>query len=312
MKIAFLYAGQGSQFEKMGLDLYENEPVFKETLDKIDTNGKIKDLCFNADLETLSVTSNTQPCMVAFAIGITNVLKSKNIKPCMTAGLSLGEYSALNCAGVLEDTKAIELVTFRGEQMVLASQGLDCMMSAILGLDREKLQECCDKASENGDVSIANYNCPGQLVIAGSTNACKDACKLALENGAKRAIELNVSGPFHTKFMALASKALDEEFKDSDFLDMKIPVVFNTLGKEKSQNQDIKSLLVNQVKSSVYFEDSINYMIEQGVDTFIEIGGGKVLSGFIKKISKQVKTYAVYDNKTLEDTLQKLEGDEQC
>lgn len=312
MKIAFIYAGQGSQFEKMGQDLYENQPVFKQTLDQIDEKVKVKDLCFNADIETLSQTKNTQPCMVAFALAITKTLKSYGIEPTMTAGLSLGEYSALNCAGVLNDIQAVKLVSFRALEMTKASDGVECSMWAIMGFDREKLIECCQKVQDIGYVTIANYNSPVQQVISGQKEACKKVSEMVIELGAKRAVELNVSGPFHTKYMKPAGDALKEKFNDEQFLDMKIPVVFNSLGTQKNADQDIKELLVSQVQSSVYFEDSIKHMIEQGVDTFVEIGGGKVLSAFIKKIKKDISVFSVYDVKTLEETLNKLEGEIAC
>ncbi|MFI3226273.1 MAG: ACP S-malonyltransferase [Clostridia bacterium] len=312
MKIAFIYAGQGSQFEKMGEDLYKTQPIFAKTLDAIDKNGKIKQLCFEGSIEELSKTSNTQPCMVAFAIAITRMLKDYGIYPEITAGLSLGEYSALNCANVLNDEQSLELVTFRGEQMEQASQGLNCKMYAILGIERKQLKKACEQASNLGIVSIANYNCPGQIVIAGESDACKKASDLALELGAKRAIELNVSGPFHTKLMKSAGLALNKRFTTEKFGEMQIPVVFNVLGTEKSKETNIKLLLEKQVQSSVYFEDSIRYMIKNGVDTFVEIGGGKTLTGFIKKISKDVATYQVFDVKSLENTLCKIKGETVC
>lgn len=309
MKIAFLYAGQGSQFEGMGKDLYENQEIFAKTFDKLENFENIKKMCFEYDLASLSKTSNTQPCMVAFAVALTETLKSYGIIPEMTAGLSLGEYSALNCANVLGNSQAVKLVSFRGLEMEKASKGLDCKMIAIMNLSRELVQKACEDASEYGIVSIANYNHKDQLVIAGESEACTKASELALEFGAKRAIELNVSGPFHTKLMKSAGDALEKRFSEENFADMQIPVVFNTIGSEKNENQDIKDLLVAQVQSSVYFEDSIKYMIEKGVDTFVEIGGGKVLSGFVKKISKTVETYAVYDMKTLESVIEKLKGE---
>lgn len=307
MKIAFLYAGQGSQFEGMGKDLYEKQDVFAKTFDNIDE--KIKELCFNADLETLSQTTNTQPCMVAFAIAITDVLKEKGIVPSITAGLSLGEYSALYTAGVLTKEQAISLVTFRSKQMEQASKGLDCSMVAILGLSKEDVENACKQAQSEGIVQIANLNCPLQIVIAGEKNAVNKACQMSKELGAKRTIELKVSGPFHTSFMKPAGDALKEKFLSEKFSNMEIPVVFNAIGRAKQDNENIAKLLEKQVQSSVFFEDSIKYMIENGVDTFVEIGGGKALSGFVKKISKDVKTYAIYNNDTLLDALESLKGE---
>lgn len=304
-KIAFIYAGQGSQFEKMGKDLYDENQVFRETFDVV-ASEKIKNLCFDADLETLSKTENTQPCMVACEIAITDVLKSENIMPQMTAGLSLGEYSALYCADVLTKEKAVELVTFRGEKMAEINNELDLEMHAIVGLNREVIEQCVDKVQ---NVYIANYNSKEQVVISGEKSACKEVCDLVISKGGKKAIKLNVSSAFHSPFMQNTCDELKLKFTDNDFSDMQIPVVFNTLGAEKSADQKIREIMINQAKSSVYFEDSIKYMIDKGIDTFIEIGGGKTLSSFIKKIDKNVKTYVVDSQKTLENTLQKIKGD---
>jgi len=182
-------------------------------------------------------------------------------------------------------------------------------MIAIIGLDRESLNEAVDEASNLGVVSIANYNCPGQLVIGGEAIAVTKASELALEKGARRAIPLNTSGPFHTKLLMPASLELKEKFASIEFKEMKIPVIFNSSAKELESDMSIAEMLEKQVMSSVYFEDSVRYMIEQGVDTVIEIGPGKVLSGFIRKIDKTIKTYQVEDQASLEKTLAGLKGE---
>ena len=308
-KIGFVYAGQGSQVVGMGKSFYDNYQIAKDVFDNIDLDIDVKKLCYEGPIEELSKTSNTQPCMVTVAIIATRLLKENGIVPDYVAGLSLGEYSALNAAGVLTDNDAIDLVRFRGQAMERAAAGIESKMFAIIGLDRELLNEAVNEAKDLGFVAIANYNCPGQLVIAGEVDAVTKASELALEKGARRAIPLNTSGPFHTELLAPASKELKEKFTTVTFNEMQIPVVFNSSAKELEPGTSIAKMLEKQVMSSVYFEDSIRYMISKGVDTIIEIGPGKVLSGFIRKIDKSIKTYQVEDQASLEKTLMGLKGE---
>ena len=308
-KIGFVYAGQGSQVVGMGKSFYDNYQIAKDVFDNMDLDIDVKKICFEGPIEELSKTSNTQPCMVTVAIIATRLLKENGIVPDYVAGLSLGEYSALNAAGVLTDNDAIDLVRFRGQAMERAAAGIESKMFAIIGLDRELLNEAVNEAKDLGFVAIANYNCPGQLVIAGEVDAVTKASELALEKGARRAIPLNTSGPFHTELLAPASKELKEKFTTVTFNEMQIPVVFNSSAKELEPGTSIAKMLEKQVMSSVYFEDSIRYMISKGVDTIIEIGPGKVLSGFIRKIDKSIKTYQVEDQASLEKTLMGLKGE---
>ena len=308
-KIGFVYAGQGSQVVGMGKSFYDNYQIAKDVFDNIDLDIDVKKICFEGPIEELSKTSNTQPCMVTVAIIATRLLKENGIVPDYVAGLSLGEYSALNAAGVLTDNDAIDLVRFRGQAMERAAAGIESKMFAIIGLDRELLNEAVNEAKDLGFVAIANYNCPGQLVIAGEVDAVTKASELALEKGARRAIPLNTSGPFHTELLAPSSKELKEKFTTVTFNEMQIPVVFNSSAKELEPGTSIAKMLEKQVMSSVYFEDSIRYMISKGVDTIIEIGPGKVLSGFIRKIDKSIKTYQVEDQASLEKTLMGLKGE---
>ena len=308
-KIGFVYAGQGSQIVGMGKSFYDNYQVARDVFDNIDLDIDIKKLCLEGPLEELSKTSNTQPCMVAVAVVATKLLKENGVVPDYVAGLSLGEYSALNASGVLDDQMAINLVRFRGQAMERAAIGIESKMIAIIGLDRELLNEAVDEASNLGVVSIANYNCPGQLVIGGEANAVTKASELAIEKGARRAIPLNTSGPFHTSLLVPASLELKEKFASVEFKEMKIPVVFNSSAKELEADESVAKMLEKQVMSSGYFEDSVRYMMANGVDTIIEIGPGKVLSGFIRKIDKTIKTYQVEDQASLEKTLAGLKGE---
>lgn len=307
MQLGLLYAGQGSQALNMGKDLYENYPIYAQTMDEVDPTGDYRKLMFGEDLEALSQTQNTQPCMVAMAVSLTALLAEKGIRPAMTAGLSLGEYSALACSGVFSPKTAVELVAFRGKAMTEAAQGIDSAMTAVLALDAEKLQEACDKAREFGVVEIANYNCPGQLVMGGEKLAVEKASEFAKELGAKRCLPLKVSGPFHTSLMKKAGDALAEKFQSIQFNPQQIPVIFNSTAKPLAPGETIPDLLEKQVQSSVYFQDSIAYMVEQGVDTFVEIGPGKVLSGFVKKINPDVTIIHIENTETLEQALGLLE-----
>ena len=293
MSLAFLYAGQGSQHPGMGADLYEAHPAFRAVLDAAGVDFDLKTTMFTDPDGVLNLTEYTQPCMVAFAAGMTALLAERGIVPDYAAGLSLGEYSALQCAGVFTAPQAISLAAFRGKAMAAAAAGRPCGMTAVLGLDREKLQEACRQAAGAGVVEIANYNCPGQLVIGGEPAAVDQAAALAKELGAKRCLPLKVSGPFHTSLLAPAGDALREKFQETAFGAMRIPVLFNCLGREMGPEDTIPALLEKQVQTSVYMEDTIRRLAELGVDTIVEIGPGKALIGFVKKTAPAIKTYAV-------------------
>lgn len=288
MKTAFLYAGQGSQHAGMGKDLYDAFPEFRNAFDSADPGFDLHKLCFEDPDGLLIQTQYTQPCLVAFAVGVTAILRNAGIKPDYAAGLSLGEYSALESAGVFDAHTAIETVAFRGKAMAEASKGIDCGMTAVLGLSEELLQECCDSASASNDgiVSICNYNCPGQLVIGGSKAAVDAATELAKAAGAKRCIPLSVSGPFHTRLMQPAGDALKAYFEKMNFSPMQFPVLFNCLGRENTENLPVPELLVRQVQRSVRMEDIIRRLFALGVTSFIEIGPGRTLTGFVRKTAK--------------------------
>ena len=306
MKLGFLYAGQGSQHPGMGADLYEAFPAFREVLDaaRAEVDFDLKRTCFEDPEGVLNQTRYTQPCMVAFAAGLTAVLRERGIVPAAAAGLSLGEYSALHAAGVFDARTAVRLVACRGKAMEEAAKGHDSAMMAVLGLDREPLQAACEAAGDLGTVVIANYNCPGQLVLGGDRAAVEKAAALAKERGAKRCMPLKVSGPFHTPLMKPAGEALECYFRSVPFEAPGIPVLFNCLGREKEPGDAISALLVRQVQSSVYMEGTIRRMAALNLDALVEIGPGKALSGFVKKTVPGFPVYAV-------ETVQDVEALEQ-
>jgi len=312
MKLGFLYAGQGSQHPGMGADLYA-DPVFRAAFDRAAerVDFDLKEVCFTDQQGVLNQTRYTQPCMVAFAVAMTALLKHRGIVPAAAAGLSLGEYSALHAAGVLDAETVTELVAFRGKAMEQAAADKPSSMMAVLGLDRKPLQEACGAASALGCVVIANYNCPGQLVIGGEQAAVAQAAALAKEAGARRCMPLKVSGPFHTPLMAPAGAALEERFRTVTFAQPQIPVVFNCLGDVKPEDTTVPELLVRQVQSSVYMEDSIRRMAALGMDALIEIGPGRVLSGFVKKTTPQLPVYAVETAEDVEQLTQLLKENNQ-
>ncbi len=283
MKLAVLYAGQGAQHPGMGKEFYEASPAFRAAFDSAELDFDLHRVCFDDPDGVLNQTEYTQPCMVAFACGVTAVLAEKGVKPAVVAGLSLGEYSALEAAGVFTAKQAVELAAYRGKAMADAAKGIACGMTAVLNLDRDTLAKCCEEASAEGVVQICNYNCPGQLVIGGEKAAVDNAAERAKQAGARRCIPLKVSGPFHTRLMAPAGDALAKRFETEAFGPMQIPVLFNCLGREKAGDDRIPDLLVRQVQSSVYMEDTLRRLGELGVDTILEVGPGNALAGFVKK-----------------------------
>lgn len=286
MKIAYLYAGQGAQHAGMGQELYEKEAAFRKAFDAGDLDFDRKRICFEDPEKQLIQTQFTQPCMTAVALGITDVLSENGVRPDYAAGLSLGEYAALYAAGVWTAKETMETVAFRGKAMQKAAEGIVCGMTAVLGMEEADLRKCCEAASAEGIVSICNDNCPGQLVIGGEKAAVDQAALLAKENGARRCVPLAVSGPFHTSMMSPAGEALRRWFQELSFAPMQFPVLFNCLGREKAEEDSIAELLVRQVQSGVRMQDTLRRLLELDVDTFVEIGPGTTLCGFVKKTAK--------------------------
>lgn len=307
MKIAFVYSGQGAQYPGMGQDLYEEYEVVRNVFEEASAalEMDVAALCFE-DNDKLNKTTYTQPAILTLSMAIDALLKNKGIQPEMVAGLSLGEYSAFVKAEVLDFTTAVKLVKKRGQYMTDAVPAGKGAMSAVMGLDRDTILEACNKASDLGVVSPANYNMPGQIAIAGIKEAVEKAGELLLEKGAKRVVPLQVSGPFHTTLLAPAAEQLAKAIKQVTIKEPKLPIISNTTAKVFSSKEEIAEVMVKQVMSPVYWEDSIKKMIDLGVDTFIEVGPGKTLSSFIKKIDKSVTIMNVENKKSLEKTLNKF------
>lgn len=306
MRLGFLYAGQGSQKVGMGKDLYENNPCFRENFDALKPH--LREMAFEGHMEALSDTKNIQPIMVSFAIAVTECLKEKGIVPEIVAGLSLGEYSALYAANVFDRKTALELVSFRGIEMEKAALGVDSKMVAVMGLTRKQVLDAVNTAAEKtGEVvAAANFNCPGQIVVGGQMKGVDLLVSLAKDLGAKRCIELKVSGPFHTALMEPAGNALKEKFREVTFGNMEIPVVFNCTGRPLQEGDTIEQLLEQQVKSSVYFQDTIEYMRNLGIDTILEIGPGKALAGFVKKTSPEITVFSIEDITSMEEAIEAI------
>ncbi|EHA29588.1 acyl-carrier-protein S-malonyltransferase [Bacillus subtilis subsp. subtilis str. SC-8] len=293
----------------MGKELYEQVPAAKRLFDEADETleTKLSSLIFEGDAEELTLTYNAQPALLTTSIAVLEKFKESGITPDFTAGHSLGEYSALVAAGALSFKDAVYTVRKRGEFMNEAVPAGEGAMAAILGMDAEALKQVTDKVTEEGNlVQLANLNCPGQIVISGTAKGVELASELAKENGAKRAIPLEVSGPFHSELMKPAAEKLKEVLDACDIKDADVPVISNVSADVMTEKADIKEKLIEQLYSPVRFEESINKLIAEGVTTFIEIGPGKVLSGLVKKVNRRLKTIAVSDPETIELAIQTL------
>ena len=305
-KIAFIYPGQGAQVCGMGQDFYEQTEIGKQVFDLATEilGFSVPELCFTKN-DRLDITEYTQAAMVTTSIAMTKVLEEKGVKPDVAAGLSLGEYCALYAAGAMTEKDAIATVRQRGilmQEAVPVGQGA---MAAILAMDASAIEEVI---SGIDGVQIANYNCPGQIVISGKKEAVETACEKLKEAGAKRAIMLNVSGPFHSRMLTGAGEKLGEVLEQVEIHPLSIPYVANVTAEYVTDAADVKPLLMKQVSSSVRWEQSVRAMLADGVDTFIEIGPGKTLAGFMKKIDRTVK---VLNIEKLED-VDKVVEDLRC
>lgn len=291
-KIAFVFPGQGAQAVGMGKDVYDALPDSRAVFEKGDEvlGFPLSQLIFEGPDSDLKQTANTQPALLTASVAYLQALKGSAVQPDYVAGHSLGEYSALVAAGVLSYEDAVRLVRLRGQFMEEAVPGGQGAMAAVLGADRQALGELCRSISEEtGLVELANVNCPGQIVVSGSQSGVDGVAQRVKEIGGKRAIPLEVSGPFHSTLMKEAAARLADELKNITLNAPSVPVVVNVTAEPVTDPEEIRELLVRQVYSPVLWHDSVEWMIANGVDTFVEIGSGSVLAGLIRKIDKSVK-----------------------
>ena len=298
-KTAFMFPGQGAQYVGMGKDFYEQIPVCKEMFELA---GKasgldVVALCFEEN-EQINITEYTQIAMLAAEVAMLKAVEEKGIKPDVTAGLSLGEYGALAASGVMTPEDVFKIVRKRGIYMQEAVPNGGAMV-AVLGLDTEAIEKICEETP--GTVTIANYNCPGQIVITGEEEAVQTAVGKLGEAGAKRCVPLKVSGPFHSPMLAGAGEKLAGELEAVEIHEIQIPYIANVTADYVKKTEDVKPLLEKQVSSSVKWQQTIERMLADGVDTFIEIGPGKTLSGFMRKINRDVKVLNVEKVEDLEN-----------
>ncbi|AIF43792.1 ACP S-malonyltransferase [Virgibacillus sp. SK37] len=309
-KVAFMFPGQGSQAVGMGQSFYDEHQKIRELYDEANglLNKDITKIMFEGPKEVLTETENAQPALLLSSIAVHTLLIDQEIQPIMTVGHSLGEYSALVAAGAISLEEALPLVATRGKLMEQAFPKGQGTMAAVLGLDEEKIQDALNEIKDE-IVDIANLNCPGQIVISGTKEGIEQATNILKTNGAKRVMPLNVSGPFHSRLMKSANEKFSNYLNEVHFSDTNIPVYANVSASPVTEHERMKELLIRQLYSPVRFEESIRQMIEAGVDAFVEVGNGKVLSGLVRKIDKKTKTFAVQDEESMQEFVTWYKGE---
>lgn len=309
-KIAFVFSGQGSQYVGMGASLCQDYPEANEIFQQASSLlGKdIKSLCLNGPAEKLNWTINTQLATFVLSCICFRLLEGEGIQAGITAGHSLGEYTALVCAGALDITTGLKLVAERACLMEAACQKNEGKMIAVLGLDLKSVEAIIKLLQDKGNIGVANYNCPGQTVVSGETALINEATTLFEQAGAKRVIELGVSGAFHSPLMKEAAEEFNTYLEEAHFSGPKIPIVSNYTGESSTKAKELKAALKKQITGAVKWQESVETMAGEGIDCFVELGPGKVIKGLIKRILPEAKVFNVEDSRTLEETVSFLRG----
>lgn len=309
-KVAFVFPGQASQYSGMGKELAEKYPVARAVFDEADKalGFSVSKLCFEGTEDDLKLTANTQPAILTVSVAAGRVLAEKGIAPDFVAGHSLGEYSALVAAGSVKFADAVKLVHKRGTYMQEAVPAGQGAMAAIMGLSPAVVQDACKRAAEGEICSPANLNSPEQTVISGHAGAVKRAVEIASQLGAKRSMVLPVSAPFHSALMMPAQEKLEGDLNAAAFADLQVPLVTNVDADSIRQGEEARSALIRQVTMPVRWEESMRMLLDEGVNTFVEVGPGRVLTGLMRQIERSVATLNVEDEKSLQATVEKIAG----